>query len=94
MPIDIEGKTYHYAEDVRALVGVSRQTLWRWRRTGVIPSGQRLRDRRMVFSDDEVQAIRAYATRILPAPLARPEDRLRPEAPNSQQLKLFDERGK
>ena len=59
--------TYFTAEEVAKQVGVSRQTLWRWRRCGQIPQGQRYRGRRLVFSEEELRAILEFGHRIEPA---------------------------
>lgn len=67
MPIQIEGITYFGAADIQEKVGVVRQTLWRWRRAHKIPAGRRYRDRQIVFTAAEVDAIREYANRLEPA---------------------------
>jgi predicted DNA-binding transcriptional regulator AlpA len=79
MPVDVDGVMYYFAADIMSQVGVSRQTLWRWRQDGKIPSGYRYRDRHIVFSADEFQAICKYAHRLEPAGVVAP-----------QQLRLFD----
>jgi hypothetical protein len=63
---EIEGTPYYALNDVAVCLGVSRQSLWRWRRAGVIPAGSRRRDRRVLFSGDEVETIREYANRLEP----------------------------
>jgi len=70
MAIEIEGREYHPAAEVARLVGVSRQTLWRWRQGGKVPVGRRFRDRQIVFTQDEVVRIRAHAARLEPVRLA------------------------
>ena len=67
MPIEIEGVRYFSAADIHRDVGVPRQTLWRWRKEGKIPQGRRYRDRQIVFTQEEVTAIRGYANRLGPA---------------------------
>lgn len=66
MPIEIEAITYFSAVDIHRQLGVTRQTLWRWRKTGKIPQGRRYRERRIVFTQQEVEAIRSYANRLEP----------------------------
>lgn len=66
MPLEIDGAQFLTQAEVLDLCGITRQTLWRWRQEGKIPSGHRLRGRTVVFSSDEVQAIRDYALRIEP----------------------------
>lgn len=64
--IRIDGITYFSAADVHRQIGVARQTLWRWRRARKIPAGRRYRDRQVVFTREEVDAIRKYANRLVP----------------------------
>lgn len=69
MPFEIDGATYHAVSEVTRELGISRQTLWRWRSEGRIPQGRRFRDRKVVFSGDELQEIRGYANHLEPASL-------------------------
>ena len=62
----VDGTNYATAADVARELDVSRQTLWRWRRDGKIPTGQRYRDRRILYTQAEVEQIHAYANRIEP----------------------------
>lgn len=78
MPIDVGGITYLFASELAAELGVSRTTFWRWRREGKVPSGRRFRDRQVLFTEEESQRVRDYATRIEPINTA-----------DSRQLKLF-----
>jgi predicted DNA-binding transcriptional regulator AlpA len=82
MAVEIEGVHYVSAAELAREVGVSRQTLWRWRKEGKIPSGHRFRDRQVMFTKSEVEAIREHANRI--EPIAN-------SATNGQ-LELFDAR--
>lgn len=63
----INGKQYFSASDLVQEIGVSRQTLWRWRQDGKIPQGYRFRDNSILFTADEVVTIREFATKIEPA---------------------------
>jgi len=72
MAIEIEGTEYFTAADIQAEVGVVRQTLWRWRRARKIPQGRRYRDKAIVFTRSEVDAIRVYSNRLEPADSSRP----------------------
>lgn len=67
MPIEIDGAEYFTAGDIQREVGVVRQTLWRWRRARVIPQGLRYRNKTIVFTRAEVEAIRQYSNRLEPA---------------------------
>lgn len=78
MPFVLEGATYYTAADVARDVGVSRQTLWRWRQDGKIPLGRRYRDRQVVFTPEELRAVREFAHRLEPI-----------DGPSPDQLKLF-----
>jgi predicted site-specific integrase-resolvase len=71
MAFNINGVVYYAANDVAGDVGVSRQTLWRWRKGGKIPTGHRLRDGQLLFTAAEVEAVRAYAQSIEPAIVGR-----------------------
>jgi excisionase family DNA binding protein len=84
MAMEIEGVTYYTAADICRELGVSRQTLWRWRSDGKIPAGRRFRDRQVLFTEDEVQLVREHANRLEPLDASA----------TSEQLKLFATRGK
>ena len=66
MSLEIQGVLYFPAAEVAREIGVSRQTLWRWRRDGKIPVGHRFRDRQILFTEDEVVEIRSHANRVEP----------------------------
>ena len=67
MVVSIKGVVYYSANDVADDVGISRQTLWRWRKGGKIPAGHRSRDRQLLFTAAELEAVRSYAQSIEPA---------------------------
>lgn len=71
MPIRIEGEEFFTAADVHRQVDVARQTLWRWRRHGKVPSGRRYRGRQVVFTGQELEAIREYSNRLEPVEATR-----------------------
>jgi len=54
------------ASEISEEIGVSRQTLWRWRTGGKIPLGHKYRDGKVLFTGDEVDEIRRFANRIEP----------------------------
>jgi HTH domain len=66
----INGKQYFSASDLAGELGISRQTLWRWRQGGKIPKGYRFRDNSILFTAEEVILIREFATKIEPASVA------------------------
>ena len=81
--VEIDGNSYYTAAHVAKVLGISRQTLWRWRQEGRIPPGHRYRGRQVVFTEDELTVIRDFANRIEPiGPATR------------DQLKLFGDDGK
>lgn len=71
MPLEIEGVEYFTAADIHRALRIARQTLWRWRRSRKIPPGRRYRDLRIVFTRQELEAIREYANRLEPADSAQ-----------------------
>ena len=77
----IDGIRYYSATEVARELGVSRQTIWRWRKEARIPPGYRFRDGQVMFTESELQAVREYGNRI--EPLA---------SKNLNQLKLFNGR--
>jgi excisionase family DNA binding protein len=69
MPVQVEGEQYYTNSEVSEKLGVSRQTLWRWREKGSIPTGLRYRTRQVLFKPEEVDAIRQFANRLVPIEL-------------------------
>ena len=67
MPVVVEGQTYYSAAELSRNLGVTRQTLWRWRHDGYVPGGRRYRGRVVLFNAAEAQQIAAYANRLEPA---------------------------
>jgi len=63
----INGKKYHSGSELANELGISRQTFWRWRSDGKIPQGLRFRDKRILFTPEEADEIREFATRLVPA---------------------------
>lgn len=84
MPVLIGGQKYFTNNEVSEQLSVSRQTLWRWREKGRIPPGVRYRTRQVLFTEEEVAAIRAYANKLEPIQLGGTRQlglfsRIRPE---------------
>jgi hypothetical protein len=66
MPIEIDGIQYFSATDINREIGITRQTLWRWRRQRDIPQGQKYRGHQLLFTKQDVEAIRQHANRLEP----------------------------
>ena len=66
MGIELEGILYLSASEVTQQIGITRQTLWRWRQEGHVPLGRRYREKQVLFTSEEVEAIRGYANRMEP----------------------------
>ena len=67
MPVQIDGEQYFTHTEVSEELAVSRQTLWRWREKGRIPSGLRYRTRQVLFKRAEVEVIRQFANHLEPS---------------------------
>jgi len=66
MPLTIEGVEFFTTTEVTQMLGVSRQTLWRWRAEGNVPLGRRYRRKSVVFTKVEVDEIVSFANKIEP----------------------------
>mgnify|MGYP000533686651 CR=1 FL=1 len=66
MPIMIQNAEYYSVTEIADLVGVSRQTIWRWCKSDKIPPGHRFRDNRLLFSSSELDEIKRFATQLEP----------------------------
>jgi len=69
MPVEIQGEQYHTNSEVADELKVSRQTLWRWLDKGSIPAGWKYRTRQVLFTAEEVEAIRQFANKLEPIEL-------------------------
>ena len=78
MPVQIEGITYFSAAEIQEELGISRQTIWRWRQDGKVPAGYRSRNRMLLFTAAERQSIHDFANHLEPV-----------DAVRSSQLRLF-----
>jgi transposase-like protein len=76
--IAIGGTEYVSCSVIARQLGVSRQTIWRWRKVGKVPQGHLYRSSQLVFTVEEAVDVYAYGTRVEPA-----------ETTNSDQLPLF-----
>ena len=66
MPRDVNGTQYFSVTEVAVDLGVSRQTMWRWRKDGKIPVGHRFRDRQVFFTVAELESIHEFANHVEP----------------------------
>ena len=66
MPVDVNGVQYWTSTEAAKRVGVSRQTVWRWRKMKAIPAGNRYRNGQVLFSERELAKIEEYAHRLEP----------------------------
>ena len=66
MPIERAGTVYYTLTEVAEKVACSRTSIWRWKKQQKIPPGHRYRDRELLFTPEELQAIYAYAHRLTP----------------------------
>ncbi|CAN0509968.1 unnamed protein product, partial [Phaeothamnion confervicola] len=53
VPIELQGESYLRQTEVADLVGVSRQTLWRWRQDRLVPPGKKFRDTQVIYTAEE-----------------------------------------
>lgn len=67
----VAGRPFFSAADVARNLGISRQTLWRWRSAGLVPQGHRHRTGAILFDQAELDAICAYATQLTPLEASR-----------------------
>jgi len=65
MPVRVNSQTYYRTAEVYRMVGISRTTLFRWLKEGILREAQR-RDRRgwRLFTEDEIDVLKAEANRI------------------------------
>ena len=65
MPVSINGERYFRTAEVQRLVGLSRNTLFRWAKEGVLGPSE-LRDRRgwRLFTQNDVEALKVEANRL------------------------------
>jgi len=66
MPVIINGQTYYRTAEVCRMVGISRNTLFRWLREGVFREAEH-RDRRRwrLFTEDEVDGLKGEVSQII-----------------------------
>ena len=64
MPVLVSGTPFYTVSEVAEIAGVSRQSLWRWRRADLVPSGRRYRGRELLYTREEIEAVYAHAHRL------------------------------
>jgi len=64
MPIEIDGQKYYRTSEACAKAGVSRATLFRWLKAGILEKSYRDRRGWRIFTEDNLSKIQAEATRI------------------------------
>ncbi len=64
MPIEINGKTYYRTVEVCARTGISRATLFRWLKAGVLKKTYRDRRGWRMFTESDLETMRAEAEMI------------------------------
>lgn len=64
MPIEIDGKRYYETAEVCEKVGISRPTLFRWLRRGMLSKLHKDRRGWRVFTEEDLNKIQAEANRI------------------------------
>lgn len=62
MPLQLDGNVYFRSMEVSEMTGVSKSTIHRWMREGIIPQA-RFRDRNgwVLFTEEDIDRIRAEA---------------------------------
>jgi DNA-binding transcriptional MerR regulator len=65
MPLVVNRRTYYRTAEVCRKVGISRNTLFRWLKQGLLGECER-RDRRgwRLFTEDEIDLLKGEASRI------------------------------
>lgn len=64
MPVSINGKTYYRTVDACRRIGISRATLFRWLKSGILPEAHKDRNGWRLFTEKDLRKIEAEAHRI------------------------------
>jgi len=76
MPREIDGKRYYEATEVCKKAGISRPTLFRWLKRGLLIKLHKDRRGWRLFTEEDLKKIRAEATRIeIDQVLVNPRDK-------------------
>lgn len=65
MPVVVDDRTYYRTAEVCRVLGISRNTLFKWLRGGVLPDVE-YRDWRgwRLFTSDQIQTIRMHTSQV------------------------------
>jgi predicted site-specific integrase-resolvase len=64
MPIRINGETYYLTSETCQEASISRATLYRWLKAGILEKSYRNRRGWRIFTHDDLNRIRAEATKV------------------------------
>ena len=64
MPVDIKGQVYYGASEVCAKTGISRATLFRWLKAGILDKSYRDRRGWRLFTEHDLAKIKAETHKI------------------------------
>ncbi len=64
MPVEINGQTYYRTSEACVRIGVSRATLFRWLKAGILKKSYRDRRGWRIFTEEDLSNIQAEARRI------------------------------
>ena len=64
MPIQINGETYYRTSETCRKAGVSRATLYRWLKGGILEKSYKDRRGWRIFTEGDLNRIREEATRV------------------------------
>ncbi len=65
---------YLRAQEVARAAGISKNTLLRWLKAGKVPEVARDRNGWRIFTEENLERVRAYATKTVPAEAFRREE--------------------
>ena len=64
MPVEINEQTYYRTSEACLKTGISRATLFRWLKAGVLEKSYRDRRGWRLFTDDDLNKLQAEANRV------------------------------
>ena len=66
IPTFINNIKYLTRSEVIEELGVTRQSLWRWRKAGLVPPGNCYRGRQVIFNEEDRTLIESCGLRVSP----------------------------